>query len=512
MQEPGVSRDLTLSVAETMWNIGLPQDPRPDSSSSDPAPVITARELRELVSALDEDGAGRTFTDRRRRLLQRLEEREKSGVQGDTFRIGTFEIRSGDWLLMRNPSPYNWFTDLAPGLFTHVGVVTTEVGPDGIRRFVIVDLPERGDHIPANNVDTYLSRTLHYFFLRHGDSVVGQRMGQAANELIGNESQFDLLFRTDRVESLRGKSLRGQPIHTYCAGLLLVCAQPSGLPRDDFFPITELPAGGHLVENLRTLGLAIGDNFVSPTGAIFSPHLEVVGACEPMYDPTREVKEAIYDHFAARMSERPLRTSPDLKQVLVQELARLSRSTPWLARALARANQVSEQMDLETAARTAAVVETLDEIADTNVEEFLQARSAIIASDVPSARESTPAVPQELEGRWRRRHGELVRRWQRQQVSPLELRTVLVEFYSERGRKQLDQRFFAPSDQLCWSVLCRIPLRRVSRIVYRRSLRCAGNRCRTSSTGERRRRAPRLEDVVTRLRMGAMVASPGTRR
>ena len=98
------------------------------------------------------------------------------------------------------------------------------------------------------------------------------------------------------------------------------------------------------------------------------------------------------------MSERPLRTSPDLKQVLVQELARLSKSTPWLARALARANQVSEQMDLETAARTAAVVETLDQIANTNVDEFLQARSAIITSDVPSARESTPAVPQELGG------------------------------------------------------------------------------------------------------------------
>jgi hypothetical protein len=42
---------------------------------------------------------------------------------------------------MRNPSPYNLFTDLAPGLFTHVGVVAVETGSDGKRRMVVVDLP-----------------------------------------------------------------------------------------------------------------------------------------------------------------------------------------------------------------------------------------------------------------------------------------------------------------------------------------------------------------------------------
>ena len=35
----------------------------------------------------------------------------------------------------------------SPGLFTHVGVVAAERGTDGVRRFVIVDLPEREQRI-----------------------------------------------------------------------------------------------------------------------------------------------------------------------------------------------------------------------------------------------------------------------------------------------------------------------------------------------------------------------------
>ena len=55
---------------------------------------------------------------------------------------------------MRNPSPYNLFTDISPGLFTHVGVVASETGDDGVARIVLVDLPERGSRMPATKVDT----------------------------------------------------------------------------------------------------------------------------------------------------------------------------------------------------------------------------------------------------------------------------------------------------------------------------------------------------------------------
>ncbi len=51
---------------------------------------------------------------------------ESKGLTEETYRLGPFEVQPGDWLLMRNPSPYNLFTDLSPGLFTHVGVVTLE--------------------------------------------------------------------------------------------------------------------------------------------------------------------------------------------------------------------------------------------------------------------------------------------------------------------------------------------------------------------------------------------------
>src|SRR5690242_18932387 len=111
-------------------------------------------------------------------------------------------------------------TDLDPGLYTRVGVVAMETGTYGKRRMVVVDLPERGSSMPATNVEAFLDRTLNYVFLRHPDEATAKKMADAAVSMIGNPTQFDLKFRTDRITTLRGKPLHGQEIHTYCAGLL----------------------------------------------------------------------------------------------------------------------------------------------------------------------------------------------------------------------------------------------------------------------------------------------------
>ncbi len=270
LQQPDLDADLIITAAEAIHHIGLPQTPRPGEPTDALIPPIIAQPLRQQLLQLSLPDGNVALARRRDDLLSWLERRAVQGVTGDSYRMGNLELRRGDWLLMRNPSPYNRFTDLSPGLFTHVGVVTTEVGSDGIRRFVIVDLPERGDRIPAHNVETYLSRSLHYVFLRHADRAVADRLGEVAHTLIGNETQFDLTFRTDRLEALRGQPLQGKLINTYCAGFLLLCAQRTDRPRQEFFPIPEFPAGGHCLDNLGVLGLSIGDNFVSPTGAFFS--------------------------------------------------------------------------------------------------------------------------------------------------------------------------------------------------------------------------------------------------
>ena len=252
------------------------------------------------------------------------------------------------------------------------------------------------------------------------------------------------IFCFARVEwrSCRGNRWRA-PASTRIARGSCCCAQETGLPREDFFPITEAPAGGFCLSNLETLGLSIGEQFVSPTGAVFSPNMLIVGSCEPMYDPTREIKEAIYDHFARRMRGRHLVTSPDAAQMLVEKLAHLSQANPWLKRALARANQVSEHMDLEAAAKTAAVVETLDEIANTCVDEFLQARAAVISSDLPAGERDAMTVQQRvILQRYQERHAKLVVAWSGEQLSPLDVRRQLVRFYIDQGTRQLDARFF----------------------------------------------------------------------
>jgi len=39
-------------------------------------------------------------------------------------------------------------------------------------------------------------------------------------------------------------------------------------------------------------------------------------------------------------------------------------------------------------------------------------------------------------------HADLVRAWNAGRLSPRELRVQLVKFYADRGRRQLDERFF----------------------------------------------------------------------
>lgn len=434
---------LVVRAAETIRQLGLPQDPLPSQDVKLNPPAILAPELKAILTRIPPQALRGDDDQRRRQLIAWLDERMAKGVVGDRYRVGDCEVQSGDWLLMRNPSPYNTFTDLAPGLFTHVGVVTVVRDDRGIRRFVIADLPERGERIPAETVDAYLFDTQHCIFLRHGDAEVAQAMGKAAADMIGNETQFDLLFDTSRVAELKGADLRGKRIHTYCAGFLLICAQQTGRPREEFFPVAEHRPGGHCQENLEKLGLAIGDDFVSPTGAIFSPHLEIVARREPIYDPARQVKEHIYDHFGRCMVEKKLTPAPDLYQSLRQTVADLSKNSGWLARALAKVNNVSPYMDLESAAKAAAVVETLDRIADDSRDGFLAARRAILAG--PESEFAQQGYSSEEARRFRElraRHAALHRKWTAEEISPRQLRIALVEYYQALGRRRLEERFF----------------------------------------------------------------------
>jgi hypothetical protein len=450
--------DLVLAAAEAIRTLGVPQDPRPGQDASLPTPAISAAKLRERLMKIDPAQWKPEEQHRAETLLAWLSDRDLHGLEGNTYRLGRFEVQPGDWLLMRNPSPYNLFTDLSPGLFTHVGVVTTETASDGKRRMVVVDLEERGASVPATNIELFLDRTLNYVFLRHSDPAVAQKMGQAAAAIIGNPSEFDLNFRTDRVADLKGVDLHGQKIHTYCAGLLLLCAEQSGLPREAFFPITETTAGGHTAENMATLGLSLGSGFISPTGALFSPKFQIVGRSQPMYDPQRQVQESIYDHFAQLMENQVLRPTPDMFQALRLKVAEASKTNPLLAQALAASANVSAQMDLVSAAKTAAVIETLDDVAYGAGREFQAAEQAITdgppqASDAPppeltgnqppptaDQRSLTPEQRAQIE-RYRSRHADLVMRWDQRQISLSKLSSELMSYYIQQGCRQLDDRF-----------------------------------------------------------------------
>ncbi len=261
-------------------------------------------------------------------------------------------------------------------------------------------------------------------------------MGEAAAAIIGNPAEFDLNFRTDRIAPLKGVPLAGQKINTYCAGLLLLCAEQSDEPQSAFFPITETTAAGSTQANLAKLGLSVGTGFVSPTGALFSPKLEIVGRSEPMYDPQRQIEQAIYDHFAQLMQQKDLHPTDDFFQGLRLKVAEYSKSSPLLATALAASANVSAQMDLVSAAKTAAVIETLDDIATGASREFQEAREAIAEGLPPPASGVQPAPnnPSQLTpeqraavDKYRGRHSDLAARWDQRQISPPRTARRIVE-------------------------------------------------------------------------------------
>ncbi len=445
LRDPQTPLELVVHAVDTIRKIGLPQDLRPEEVDDEtmPRPVITANEAFGLLEGVPASRLDAKTAELRQELLDWLDHRRKHGLEGNSYRLGHFDIQPGDWLLMRNPSPYNLFTDLHPGLFTHVGVAAIEEGSDGKRRMVIVDLPERGSSIPAENVENYIRSTLHYAFLRHPDPKLAAIMGARAASIIGNESSFDLNFRTDRVLPLKGKPLNGVAIKTYCAGLLLLCAQETPLPRERFFPVPETARPGNTIENMKKLGLSIGKDFISPTGCLLSPELAIAGRVTPMYEPTREVEEMVFDAFSDGLEYKTFTPSPDLYQSLRVKMAEAAEQNPLLAEALRKQENIGREMDLVAAAKTQAVVETLDEIAYGHSDLFAKARFAVTCGDLnrlPSLGYTDEQV--EEYRRLRERHDDLYQRFLAGTLMARDLRVALVKYYGERGKQELDRRFF----------------------------------------------------------------------
>lgn len=451
------SPELRLVAAETVRKLGLPQVLSPDAQTVRPAaktaprppqPVITAATLSQALRKIDGSQLTDEMNSRRLDMLRWLDRWQREGVGTDGMRVGNLIVQSGDWLLMRSPSPYNHCTDIAPGLFTHVGVIARVKGSDGIWRMALVDVTERQAHIGANNVEQDVLPTLQYAVLRHDDPTVAKRMGEIAASLVGNELEFDLGFDLKLVSSMKGQSLSGRKIKTYCAGLLWLCAQETDRPRAEFFPIPEYPTSGKTVENLKTLGMKIGRDFVSPTGPLFAPKMRLVGFSRPIHDHAREIEQRVFDYFATSLAEKNVQPSHSLYQSFRLRLAEMARGNPLLAQAIAASNSVHADTDLVSAARAVAMVETLDEVAYSCSGEFLASVGSLRpGTDEELAQAGVPAPERERIRGFRQRHADLWRGVTEGKLLVWQVNDALVKYYSERGERMIDERFFLPKSE-----------------------------------------------------------------
>lgn len=446
LNEPNVSPELMIEAISAIRQIGLPQDPRRGASLDEPIPSVYAAQLREILSRLVIPAETTELQQQRDDLLSWATQRAQLGVTGETFRWGSNQLRGGDWILVSQTSSLRCVTNLSPGVFTRAGVVTEDTGGDRKRRFLVVALPEQADQVEATNVDVFLSQASSFLILRHTDPEVARHMSAAARELIGNESQFDPLLNAERVAPRSGQPLRGQLVHASSGGLLLLCGQAARRSREELFPILEQPAGGYLVTNLQQLGIAIGPHIVTPTGALFSTSMQIVGRGDPHYEPADEIAQAICDHGIHRLCDERWTVSPVMKQTLARHLIQVSRSTPWLSRALTRARDESAHRDLESAAQATALLDIIEATARRNAEACV---AAVAALQPPTEDNSGDAVRLPSEARLGSRHQALFADWRAGKLNPWQLRSELVEYYIQAGCQQLDQLFFpaVPSDR-----------------------------------------------------------------
>jgi hypothetical protein len=267
-------------------------------------------------------------------------------------------------------------------------------------------------------------------------------MADVAASIIGQSAEFDLTFRTDRIAEYKGKLL-GQKLKTYCAGLALLCAQETGKPREEFFPLAEQPPNERTVKNLAKFGVDLGHDFISPTGALFAGNFRLVGRNEALYEPSREIEEAVFDHFGRRAVEQELFPSPDLFQSLREKVAVASQANPLLAKALAAAADVSAEMDLVAGAKAAALIESLDEIAYKSSADYRDALSAM-RGGTPDELKAQGFDAQQIDHllNLRKTHAVLWEGLEAGRIGQFEARAELIRHYIEAGKSRIDARFF----------------------------------------------------------------------
>lgn len=433
-----------LRISEAIWRLGVHQSPREGSPPGDSQETsITAGELASIVEELPEGALPPPMRQRRTLLLDQLKRRATRGIENETFVFSGLKAQPGDWILVRNPAPYNRFTTLSPGLFTHVGVLTTEAGRDGRMRMVVTEMRERGRTVPASNLDVYLQDLSHFAVLRHADPDAARKMAQAARDMIGNPAEFDLDFSTERAAAYLDRPLADARIRTYCTGFLLLCGQKTGLPQEEFFPVAESISTPKVTENLAKLGMRLQTGFLSPTGPYFARRMQLVAWKEPRYDPRKEVEEGVYDHFALRTGTTRLEPSPDAYQALRQRTAEAAKSNPLLAQALAGAAGVDAETDLVRAAKAVAAIEAVDEVVLESGREFRQALAAV--AQLPELGLPVERTDEQRAAEWRKfqsRHPELTAAWKNRGLNLRALRAKLVEYYVAQGAARLDERFF----------------------------------------------------------------------
>jgi hypothetical protein len=108
---------------------------------------------------------------------------------------------------------------------------------------------------------------------------------------------------------------------------------------------------------------------------------------------------------------------------------------------------VNAETDLVSAAKAAAVVETLDEIAYSCSGDCLDARDSLRAGPL-EAMSAAGYDAQDVAAAkaYRQRHADLYDKLRQNSITPRRLRIGLVDYYIALGKKELQRRFFRQAD------------------------------------------------------------------
>ena len=394
----GVDPLARLLAARCIEQFGVPQLARLTQPVEVPQSTVTARRIATAIERVRPSLPPSLQTDASSLALRLQSKAVQGAAPSETMRVMGIHFQRGDWILLREATPFTVASSLHPQCYHRIALVAHEAGTDGLGRLVVIDHTNNRLGVQVSSLDNWIAfvqeHTIAWCVLRPVDALLSQMIEQSALSLA--------VVRSSARESNERSSVF-QDRSCFSSGLAVTrsALAATGVNPAIFFPLQESSPEGILGDNLKRLGVDLPDSFCSPTGLLLSKACIPIAMKIQAFDSRCGIRSAVFEYFDRSLCTRVV-------------------------------DSLSEHSGSKT------ITLFLNEVADRAVAAFDTAILAIVESDDPDAAPPTDAQSESL-----RLYSHLVEQWGQQQLSLAQLREEVSQHVVADAIRTLDRKFFS---------------------------------------------------------------------